>query len=145
MSNPSALDLAAVVASLQIFNETTMAELRQRSLRLTRFLEQLLDKINATGDQYFTMITPRDPAARGAQLSVRLEQGFLEPVLEHLEANGVVIDERKPDVIRVAPAPLYNTFCDVWNFCEVFKTACAKAQAQKHPTTHDSEENHREM
>jgi kynureninase len=129
LSNPSALDLAAVVASLQIFNETSISDLRSRSLRLTRFLELLLDDINDK-DHDFTIITPRNPAARGAQISIRLKAGFLDPVLEHLDEHGVVIDERKPDVIRVAPAPLYNTFADVFDFCEILRSALVSARGQ---------------
>jgi len=105
-----------------------MAELRKRSLRLTRFLELLLDDINAGDDKDFTIITPREHTARGAQLSIRLKPGFLEPVLEHLDEHSVVIDERKPDVIRVAPAPLYNSFADVFDFCEILKSALAAAR-----------------
>ncbi|RVX68621.1 Kynureninase 1 [Exophiala mesophila] len=123
LSNPSALDLAAVVASLQVFNETSMSALRQRSLKLTNYLETLLDGIDGRNPGKFTLISPRAPERRGAQLSIRLTPGLLEPVLEHLENEGVVIDERKPDVIRVAPAPLYNTFIDIWNFCQVFEAS----------------------
>jgi kynureninase len=125
LSNPSALDLAAVTASFQIFNEATMSALRNKSLKLTGYLEQLLDRILADStEKYFTIITPRNIHERGAQLSIRLRPGFLDPVLEHLDAEGVIVDERKPDVIRVAPAPLYNTFLDVWNFCDIFEKAC---------------------
>ena len=127
LSNPSALDLAAVLSSLQIFNETTMAELRARSLRLTHFLEALLDNMTKNGRDDFTIITPRNPEARGAQISIRLKPGLLDPVLEYLDEKGAIIDERKPDVIRVAPAPLYNTFADVWDFCEIFRQACDRA------------------
>ncbi|KIV84813.1 kynureninase [Exophiala sideris] len=127
LSNPSALDLAAVVASLQVFNETTMAELRRRSLRLTTYLEQLLDGITLRRPGIFDIITPRVPEERGAQLSIRLAPGLLDTVLEHLEHQGVVVDERKPDVIRVAPAPLYNSFVDVFHFCQVLEEALIKA------------------
>lgn len=129
LSNPSAIDLAAVVASLQIFNQTTMTQLRQKSMRLTKFLEDLLTSPDVAGrEPRYSIITPKDPSARGAQLSIRLQPGLLETVLEVLERNGVVVDERKPDVIRVAPAPLYNTFVDVWNFCKVLRQAIDEAQ-----------------
>ena len=100
-----------------------MSALRQRSLKLTNYLETLLDGIDGRNPGKFTLISPRAPERRGAQLSIRLTPGLLEPVLEHLENEGVVIDERKPDVIRVAPAPLYNTFIDIWNFCQVFEAS----------------------
>jgi len=123
LSNPSALDITAVIASLQIFNETSMAELRKRSLRLTRYLEQLLDAMATRNPGKFDIITPRNAEERGAQLSIRLAAGLLDHVLETLEVNGVIVDERKPDVIRVAPAPLYNSFADVLRFCQVLEDA----------------------
>jgi kynureninase len=123
--------MSVVVASLKLFNETSMQELRKKSQALTRYLERLLDNLLTTlpNEKTFTIITPRDPAARGAQLSIRLQQGLLESVLAHLEHNGVIVDERKPDVIRVAPTPLYNTYTDVWNFVQVFQEALLNAHA----------------
>ncbi|KAK5094784.1 Kynureninase (L-kynurenine hydrolase) [Lithohypha guttulata] len=128
LSNPSALDLSAVVASLSIFKETGMEALRMKSLTLTAYLEQLLtaEELVSASPPY-SIITPRDQSARGAQLSIRLEPGMLDTVLECLEEDGVVVDERKPDVIRVAPTPLYNTFHDVYQFCRVFRRACEVA------------------
>ncbi|KAE8380715.1 pyridoxal phosphate-dependent transferase [Aspergillus bertholletiae] len=135
LSNPSVLDMNAVVASLEMFNRASMAEIRKKSLDLTGYLEHLLLKYPidaAPEDKPFSIITPSNPAERGAQLSLRLGPGLLDSVLEALEDNGVVIDERKPDVIRVAPAPLYNTYTDVWQFCRIFLDACQKAaRAQK--------------
>jgi kynureninase len=129
LSNPSALDMSAVVASLELFNETSMLELSRKSQSLTKYLEQRLDETitKLPDEKNFTIITPRDPEARGAQLSIRLKPGLLDPVLAHLEHNGVVVDERKPDVIRVAPTPLYNTYTDVWKFTRVFQEALLKA------------------
>ncbi|EAW13909.1 kynureninase [Aspergillus clavatus NRRL 1] len=130
LSNPSVLDMNAVVASLELFKQASMAEIRKKSLHITGYLEHLL--LNYPLDtpsekKPFTIITPSNPAERGAQLSVRLQPGLLDHVLETLEDNAVVIDERKPDVIRVAPAPLYNTYTDVWEFCRIFHEACQKA------------------
>ncbi|KAL4783393.1 pyridoxal phosphate-dependent transferase [Aspergillus varians] len=129
LSNPSVLDINAVVASLELFNRTTMAEIRQKSLKLTGYLEYLLMKspIDGLSDKPFSVITPSNPSERGAQLSLRLAPGLLDSVLETLEENAVVIDERKPDVIRVAPAPLYNTYEEAWQFCQIFLEACREA------------------
>ncbi|KAI9755627.1 MAG: Kynureninase 1 [Chaenotheca gracillima] len=125
VSNPSAIDLAVVSASLQIFNKTSMAAIRAKSVQLTAYLEYLL--LNPT-PQLYNIITPSDPEARGAQLSVRfLRPGLLESVMADLQAAGVVVDARRPDVIRVAPAPLYNSYEDVWLFVGVFREAVAKA------------------
>ncbi|KAL3447291.1 pyridoxal phosphate-dependent transferase [Aspergillus insuetus] len=129
VSNPSVLDLNAVAASLELFNRTSMAEIRQKSLKITGYLEHLLLKypLDGLSKRPFSIITPSNPSERGAQLSLRLAPGLLDKVLEELEEHAVVIDERKPDVIRVAPAPLYNTYEDVWQFCQIFLEACKKA------------------
>lgn len=134
VSNPSILDLTAVIASLEVFHMTSMANLRAKSVSLTKYLETLLlhHPVDAPpAEKPFTIITPQHPNERGAQLSVKLKPGsLLEPVLEELESNGVVVDERKPDVIRIAPTPLYNTFVDVWDFAQIFLEACRKAVHQ---------------
>lgn len=130
LSNPSVLDMNAVVSSLEIFNRATIKAIREKSLKITGYLEHLLLQypLDALPEaKPFTLITPSNPAERGAQLSLRLEPGLLDHVLHHLEENGIVIDERKPDVIRVAPAPLYNTYTEVWEFCQVFIAACREA------------------
>lgn len=109
-----------------------MDALRQKSLQLTTYLEQLLTAEELVGPSPpYTIISPREPVARGSQLSIRLEPGLLGTVLECLDEDGVVIDERKPDVIRVAPAPLYNSFMDVYQFCRVFRRACEVALQKK--------------
>jgi kynureninase len=120
ISNPSALDLSSVIGSLNVFGKTNIETLRRRSIRLTAYLEFLLLKTWHSETPPYVMLTPQNKNQRGAQISVRLNPGLLEGVLEHLEENGVVIDERKPDVIRVAPAPLYNTYADVENFVKIF-------------------------
>lgn len=132
LSNPSALDLSAVVASLRIFNEVGMDALRARSMRLTAYLEYLLTAEELIGHSpAYRIISPHDPEARGAQLSVRLEPGLLDTVLQCLEEDGIIVDERKPDVIRVAPTPLYNTFTDVYHFCRAFRKACDVASEKR--------------
>jgi len=134
LSNPSALDLSAVLASLSIFAQTDMEALRAKSVKLTGYLEHLLTRYplnTASSDKSYTIITPSNPDERGAQLSIQLEPGLLDSVMSELEDEGVIIDERKPDVIRVAPAPLYNSFEDVWHFVVVFHEACRKAPRVK--------------
>jgi len=124
LSNPSAIDLSAVLASLSVFEKTDMAALRRKSLAATAYLEDLL---LADSDRVYSIITPSDKEQRGAQLSILLEEGLLETVMEYLEEEGVVVDERKPDVIRVAPAPLYNSYEDIWNFMQGFREGCKRA------------------
>jgi kynureninase len=79
--------------------------------------------MSAEDKELFRIITPSDPSQRGAQLSVMLARGILDTIMKELELRGVIIDERKPDVIRVAPAPLYNTFSDCVSFIEAFSAA----------------------
>lgn len=108
VSNPSALALAPVGASLAIFDEVGMEALRRKSVRLTGYLEELLDALVPDGE----ILTPRDPGARGAQLSVRFADARAR---QHaLEAHDIVADFREPDIVRLAPIPLYNSFHDVW-------------------------------
>ncbi|KAI9820270.1 MAG: Kynureninase 1 [Pycnora praestabilis] len=132
ISNPSALDLTSVIASLEVFDKTSMSAIRKKSLHLTGYLEHLLlehSQDSSPDRRSFTIITPSNPNERGAQLSVKLHSGILEAVMARLESKGVVLDERKPDVIRVAPAPLYNTFSEVWEFVQIFHEACRMAIA----------------
>ena len=136
MSNPNALGLAAVVGALELFNEATMTVVRKKSLGITLYLEFLLREFvpifYRSRDVPFEIITPSDPKQRGAQLSIKLKAGMLDHVLRELEKNGVVVDERKPDVIRVAPAPLYNSFEDVLRFCDIFREALESYEQQQY-------------
>lgn len=59
---------------------------------------------------------------------MQLKPGLLDAVMKELEESGAVVDERKPDVVRVAPAPLYNSYVDVWKFVGIFREACRKAE-----------------
>ncbi len=115
VSNPPILALAPVKASYDIFDEVRMTSIREKSLRLTGYLEFLLDRIESTR---FEIITPRDPARRGCQLSLMIRDGARE-VLDSLHAAGIICDFREPNVIRVAPTPLYNSFHDAWSFTQV--------------------------
>jgi kynureninase len=130
VSNPSAIDTSAVLASLEVFGMTDIASLREKSLKITGYLEDLL-LATSEQDRRYEIITPKEQEQRGAQLSVKLEEGLLDTVMEFLEEEGVVVDERRPDVIRVAPAPLYNTYEDCWNFVSVFREAIKKAKSAK--------------
>ncbi|KAK7992430.1 l-kynurenine hydrolase 2 [Apiospora saccharicola] len=133
VSNPSAVDLASLSAALSVFEKTRMRELRSKSLALTAYAEHLLDDIVTSSSSSssttppFRIITPRDPLQRGCQLSVLLRPGLLETVGEALRDGGVVCDQRKPDVIRVAPVPLYCDFVDVYNFMSILRQAIAAA------------------
>lgn len=135
LSNPSILDITSLTASLEVFGEAGgVGALREKSLRLTAFLEGLLvgegGLVGAEERALFRVITPSDPTQRGAQLSLMLRGGLLETVMRELEERAVIVDERKPDVIRVAPAPLYNTFEDCVRFVVAFAEALAVASKE---------------
>ncbi len=119
LSNPPILALAPLKASLEIFDAATLPRLRARSERLTGYLEFLID---ALGTDRFEIITPRDPARRGCQLSLFVKNDP-ESLFAQLKTAGIVCDMRKPNVIRAAPVPLYNSFEDVRRFAEVLKGA----------------------
>ncbi|CAK7221565.1 Kynureninase (L-kynurenine hydrolase) [Sporothrix curviconia] len=124
LSNPSILDITSLCASLEIFDEAGgVSVLREKSIKLTGFLEGLLNALPDKVRSKFRIITPSDPAQRGAQLSLLLGDGMLDTVMGALLSRSVVADDRKPNVIRVAPAPLYNSFEDCVDFIEAFREA----------------------
>ena len=120
LSNPPILALAPVLLSLEMFDRVGLPALRERSVRLTAYLEGLLDRLNP---ERAHVITPRDPARRGAQLSLRclgIPADDLEERLRH--EHGVIADARQPDVIRLAPVPMYSTYHDCWRAYEALET-----------------------
>jgi kynureninase len=118
VSNPPILSFAPVKVSMEIFDHAGMDSLRAKSLQLTRYMEFLLSQDGLR--QRVRAITPGDPAQRGAQLSL-VVPGASRDLQQRLHEAGVVVDFREPDVIRVAPVPLYNTYMDVWRFAAVLK------------------------
>jgi len=117
LSNPPVLATAPVRVSLGLFDRATMPALRGKSERLTSYLQGLIDGI-AGADRGLEVITPREPDARGCQISLAVKERPKE-LHAALNADGVVADFREPNVIRAAPVPLYNTFHDCWRFAEV--------------------------
>jgi kynureninase len=116
LSNPPILALAPLRASLDLFARAGgMDALRERSLRLTGYLETLIRERLA---DVLQIVTPREPERRGAQLSLRVAGGRTRgrALFEHLESKGIVGDWREPDVIRISPAPLYNHHADILRF-----------------------------
>jgi kynureninase len=115
LSNPPILPMAALRASLEIFTDATMDVLRERSMQLTGRMEKLLHALDHSELQIFT---PTDPAARGCQLSLFLHSSG-RALFDFITARGVIADWREPNVIRVAPVPLYNTMEDVEGFVQI--------------------------
>ena len=120
LSNPPVLALTPVRVSLEIFNRVGMSALRAKSEKLTDYLRSLLEAIPGA-EKVVRITTPRDLAARGCQLSIAVDH---KPKAFHqaLTARGVACDFREPNVIRVAPVPLYNTYHDCWRFASILRT-----------------------
>jgi kynureninase len=117
LSNPPILSLAAILASLDIFDEVGMEALHTKSILLTGYLEDLVQEID---NPNVHIITPADPKQRGCQLSLQVKNAN-KKLFDAIAAKGVIADWREPDVIRIAPAPLYNSFTDVYRFASILK------------------------
>jgi kynureninase len=111
VSTPPVLAFAPLRASLALFDDVGMMALRERSLRLTGYLESLLDVV--TAERQAQILTPRDPARRGCQLSLSVPDARTLSTRLRAE-HGVICDMREPDVIRLAPVPLYSSYHDCW-------------------------------
>ncbi len=124
LSNPPIFACAPLLASLQIFQDADIQTLRGKSLQLTAYLEHLLI---SQLPQHISVITPSAAESRGCQLSLRLraERTRARQVHEQLMTQGFVCDWREPDIIRVAPTPLYNRYVEVWQFVQSLKSLLA--------------------
>jgi kynureninase len=116
ISNAPILAMACLRSSMAIFSDAGMPAIINKSKKLTGYLEYLMDSL----EEQVNIITPRDSKQRGAQLSLVVKKNPKD-VFNGLNKNQIVCDWREPDVIRVAPVPLYNTFVDVYRFYEVVK------------------------
>jgi kynureninase len=117
LSNPPIFQMASLRASLEIFHEAGMKNLVAKSKKLTDYLEFLLNQIET---DRIEIITPTNSNERGCQLSIRVKNAD-KNLFNEISKRGVIADWREPDVIRVAPVPLYNSFEDVWNFVKILK------------------------
>lgn len=116
LSNAPVMGMAILKSSLDIFQEIGMEKLRTKSIKLTAFLEFVFNNvIEQFSDINLEIITPNDPEQRGCQLSVKLE-GTDKRFFQALTDAGVIADFREPNVIRLAPTPLYNSFEDIYRF-----------------------------
>ena len=118
ISNPPILSMAPLRASLSIFEEAGMEALRQKSIKLTGYLQFLLE--DGGSGKLFQVITPGTADERGCQLSIQAQKHPNE-LFAKLEAEGVRCDFREPNVIRAAPTPLYNAFHEVWRFANILR------------------------
>jgi len=126
LSNPPILAMAPIKAALELFQQAGMPALREKSIRLTGYLEQL---VQTELKHVLEIITPADPDRRGCQLSLRVLAGRSagRALFEKLEQAGTVPDWREPDVIRVAPVPMYNRFEDCWQLIQQIKAFAANS------------------
>jgi kynureninase len=123
ISNPNIFSLTPLLASLEQFDRAGMDRLRAKALRLTGYLEFLIDRLSPGRIE---IITPRDPEARGCQLSLLVRDRARE-LFEAIRSRDVLPDFRQPDVIRMAPVPLYNGFHDVWRAGRVLEELVGRA------------------
>jgi kynureninase len=117
LSNPPILSMAAIRASLDIFDEAGFDNIREKAIKLTGFLEYLLLEIK---DKRIEMITPTNPQERGSQISIKLK-GATKQLFDDLMKAGVISDWREPNVIRLAPISLYNSYQDVYQMVQILK------------------------
>ena len=118
VSCPPILAITTIIASLNMFSEVGMDSLREKSIKLTGYLEFLINNLK---EERIKIITPSDPKQRGCQLSLKLSNSS-KKLYDNLISNGVILDWREPDVIRVAPAPLYNTYDEVYRFVQILES-----------------------
>ncbi len=116
VSNPPILSLVPVITALKIFKQTSMEALRSKSLKLTSYLDFLIESLN--NENIF--VTPKSSEWRGAQISIHIKQHG-KKLFDYLMSEGVICDWREPDVIRVAPTPMYNSFEEVFKFYLILK------------------------
>jgi len=117
ISTAQVFNTVCLKASLELFDKAGIENLRIKSLQLTAYLEYLLYQLP---NIHFEIITPADPESRGAQLSLFFKERGKE-IYDKMIENGIVVDYREPGVIRVAPAPMYCSFEDVYRFYEILK------------------------
>lgn len=124
-SNPPVLQCAALLASLEVFEEAGgMEALREKSVLLTAYLEALLMQHLRES----TILSPKEADQRGCQLSIKFAADA-ELICEKLARKGVVVDARKPDVVRIAPTPLYNSFSEVRRAVLLLEEAVGECKA----------------
>lgn len=118
LSNAQIFPMAIHRASLELFEKAGMDRLRKKSILLTGYLEFILKQIHSQGKFDFEIITPSDPEQRGCQLSVLVRSNG-KMLYEYLKTQGVIVDWREPNVIRMAPVPMYNRFQDLYELGKI--------------------------
>ncbi|MEC8693041.1 MAG: kynureninase [Bacteroidota bacterium] len=121
MSNAPVFGMAVHLSSLEIFHKAGMEHIRAKSKKLTTYLQETLKYVQNNNPALdFNVITPENPEHRGAQLSILVKENG-KALFDYITENGVIADWREPNVIRLAPAPLYNSFTDIYELGETMK------------------------
>ncbi len=132
ISSPPILSSAPMLGSLKIILEASVEAVRQKSLKMTSYLIYLVDEILSAPPYDFTVGTPRAAEHRGGHVAVEHEESMR--IAEALKARGVIPDFRPPNVIRIAPIPLYNTYHEVWKLVQYLKEIIDNREYRKFPT-----------
>lgn len=127
LSNAPVFSMVPHLASLKIFDQIGMQKLREKSVKMTAFMEEVILAVAKENNADIEIITPSEPNRRGAQLSI-LTHGYGKSLFNELQKNGVFSDWREPNVIRIAPVPLYNSFYDCYKFGEILNKALKATQ-----------------
>ncbi len=125
LSNAPVFSMAPLLGSLELFEQAGFANLRAKAEKLTGYLEEILLEIAESTDGGLKILTPKDKAQRGCQLSVVVPK-IGKKVFEYISEKGVMADWREPDVIRVAPVPLYNSYTDAYHLARLIKEGIEK-------------------
>ena len=119
LSNAPVFSMTPLLASLELFDAVGMQKLNEKSRQMTAYLEYLLLQIDS---DRIRIITPSTSKDRGCQLSIQVKNGN-KALFDKITAKGVIADWREPDVIRVAPVPLYNSYLDVYQFVQILQNS----------------------
>ena len=131
ISSPTILSAAPLEGSLKTLLEAGMNSMRAKSLKMTSYLISLVDEVLSKNEFNFSVGTPREEARRGGHVAIEHEEALR--VSEALRARGVVTDFRPPNIIRIAPIPLYNTYHEVWQVTQHIREITEKREYERYP------------
>jgi kynureninase len=131
ISSPAILSSAPVEGALKIILEAGIEAIRKKSLKMTSYLMYLVDENLADHPYNLAIGTPREPQCRGGHVAIEHKNGMR--ISEALRARGVISDYRPPNIIRIAPVPLYNTYCEIWRVVQHLREIIDKKEYEKFP------------
>ena len=131
ISSPTILSSAPLEGSLKVLLEAGIDSIRTKSLKMTSYLMSLVDEVLSPNPFNFSIGTPRDEEWRGGHIAVEHKEALR--ISEALRSRGVVPDFRPPNIIRIAPIPLYNTFHEIWQVVQHLKEIVKKGEYERYP------------